>query len=96
MPAPSAVAPSPVMPAPLPAQPVRRSPAPWILVGVGAAASVAGTSVATATWATSRDALASGDQERWNDLRPVNNAGFGTAIAGGAIGVGGLVWGLAR
>ena len=64
--------PSVLLARPAATTPVHRSPAPWLVAGVGGAAMVVGGAVA--------------GSER--------ELGFGTALAGGALSVGGITWGL--
>jgi hypothetical protein len=92
VPAPAPV-PGPV-PRPTPTGPTvqRRSPAPWVLAVGGGAVALAGTGVAAYTWSSSRDLLASGDEQGWQTLRPVNNAGVIGAFTGGAVCAVGLTW----
>lgn len=78
------------------AHPVRRSPAPWVLTAVGAALGAGGGAVASITWQSSRDLLDARDPDGWARLRPINNAGVGAAIAGAAVAIGGIGWGVAR
>lgn len=94
--APSVAPPAPSLPPPLPAEPVRRSPAPWVVATVGGVLAAAGGAVAGGTWSIGQHDIDSGDQDGFEAVRPLNNAAVGTAIAGGAVGVGGIVWGVAR
>jgi tetratricopeptide (TPR) repeat protein len=96
VPAPSGVGNPTPMPLPEPAKPVRRSPAPWIVTGIGLAAAVGGSAVAAGTYGSSRGYLEEGDREAWERLRPVNNAMIGVGIGGVAVGAAGLVWGIVR
>jgi tetratricopeptide (TPR) repeat protein len=91
----AAPAPAPTPPPP-PPPPTRRSPAPWVLAGVGAAVGLGGTAVAGKTWLDSREILDQRDPAAWDALRPLNNAGFGAALGGGGIAVVGVTWGLLR
>lgn len=80
----------PLDPAP---RPQRRSPAPWVLASAGAVLAVGGGSVAGGTWLSSRQQR---DPEQWAATRPLNNAAFGSAMAGLTIGLTGIVWGISR
>lgn len=88
--------PAPVVPQPVPTVPVRRSKAPWVVAVSGSVLALAGAGTAGFTYASSRTLLEGGDEAGWNRLRPINNAGFVSAVAGAAVGTIGLTWGAAR
>jgi tetratricopeptide (TPR) repeat protein len=85
------------MPVPVPVpvpQPVQRSLAPWVIAGLGGGMTVAGGAVAGSTWVTSRRYLQEHNHEQWGAIRTVNNVAFSSAVVGGTVAVGGLLWGL--
>lgn len=76
----------PALPGPnVPTQPAavdqKRS---WVLPGIGGGLLAAGGIVAGLTYASSRTALEDEDEDRWNQLRPINNAGLVVAGLGAA------------
>lgn len=87
--------PQPSLPPPV-AEPVRRSPAPWVVAVGGGVVAAASGALAGGTWSAGQHDLEAGDQAGFEALRPLNNAAFGASLAGSAIGVGGVVWGVAR
>lgn len=86
--------PQPVLPNPI--VPHRRSPAPWVVAVGGGVLGLVGAGTAGLTWFDSRTLIEEGNEQGWNRLRPINNAGVIGGIAGGTIGVVGLSWGVAR
>jgi tetratricopeptide (TPR) repeat protein len=92
---------TPITPSPPPAEapPAHRaSPVPWVLVGVGAAGIGAGAVLGILARARHDDALAESAAMRATDLQS-NAQHFATAanvafVMGGALAIGGLVWGI--
>ncbi|MFK7927720.1 MAG: hypothetical protein AB8H79_06010 [Myxococcota bacterium] len=80
--APAVVAtPAPTLPS-APAEVERKRS--WLLPGIGGGLLAAGGIVAGLTYASGRNAVADNDEARWNELRPINNAGIVVAGLGAA------------
>ena len=94
-PEPVGIGAAPVLPPPA-TRPVRRTFAPWVVASVGGVVAVAGSAVAGGTWVSGQNDIDRNDRTGFDSVKPLNNAAFGTAIAGSAIGLGGVVWGVSR